>query len=189
MPLPQAWCSDRTKSPPRRSATAPPQRRERIFFGSINQAPVDRMRQHAKVRENGFYQVPSPHWGGGQGEGPFNHQHPIRLTVLPSPQRCFQQTPPQSFGQLPLQGGARFLVSGPVAELARPLKSSPAGICESPLPSGEGVRGRGHDPNSYRHRPMRWCLTRKPNTPSALRAAPPTRGSTTFWLTGLCRVQ
>ena len=52
-------------------------------------------------------------------------------------------TPPQAFGQLPLQGGARFLVSGPVAEPAQPLKSSPAGIFESPLPSGEGVRGRG----------------------------------------------
>ncbi len=130
-----------------------------------------------------LYGIPPPLWGGGQGEGPFNHQRPIRLTVLPSPQRCCQQTPPQSYGQLPLKGEQVFW--SPRQSVPQRLRqtSGKAFFLESPPPLRGGGQGEGSNqprqPSRYAVFDRNAVLNRHPLRPYG--PAPPQRGSKTFW--------
>ncbi len=117
-----------------------------------------------------YFRVPPPRWGGA-----LSHHHchcPVR--------GCFVQEkgPPQSFGQLPLGGGAAFLmlIYSLQSERVKPVDSRLGYIVEFPLPNGEGARGRGsfnhlrYPPRAQRFGPMNNPLSR-------FATAPPTRGS------------
>ena len=125
---------------------------------------------------------PLPSGEGDRGRGQTITPRPSKRRPASVGNAGFYRHPLRPFGQLPLKGEQDFLISGPVAELAWPLKSSPAGIFDSPLPFGEGDRGRGPflpaDPAAV----LALNTTLLPtDTPSvAYATAPPTRGSKTF---------
>ncbi len=129
-----------------------------------------------------LHEVPPPLWGGGQGEGPNHHPTPIQTPSRFCGQRWLLQTPPQSSGQLPLQGGAKFLGLHGKDILQRLRQSpNPAFFPDSPLPFGEGDRGRGPFLPADSAAVLSLNATLPPtDTPSVLRTAPPPRGSKTF---------
>ncbi len=82
---------------------------------------------------------PLPSGEGDKGRG-------CVLPPLPSSQTpvlCRERVPLRSCRPALPQGGAKLLVSGPLADLARSLEGKPARICDSPSPL---VRGTGEGP-------------------------------------------
>ena len=145
--------------------------------------PCEVWRDGTTTGETVFYQVPPPLWRGGQGEGS-TITAADSAAVLSLTATLFSTDTPSALRTAPPQGGAEFLVSGPVAELAQPMKSRPAGIFEFPLPFGEGDRGRSSNPSTALFLTARLSSSRHPL--SRLRDSSPSRGSriSGFWTRG-----
>jgi len=93
------------------------------------------------------------------------------------------KSPPQSFGPAPPQGGAKLLVCRLLLGSGWPSNCRPTCIFDSPLPFGEGDRGRGLTNPADLAATLFLTATLASNRhPLSPPDSSPSRGSKTFWL-------